>query len=87
MKNPKIKTKVVHSQTKSAWNVIGATLGDKYKIARIPYLCTDSENIYNINRIEAFEHAEFISHCFNNSDDILMKEPETIAVLPKPRHS
>ena len=37
MTNPKIKTKVVHSQTKSAYNVVGTSLGNKYKIARIPY--------------------------------------------------
>ncbi len=31
MINPKIKTKVVHSQTKSAWNIVGENLGGKYK--------------------------------------------------------
>jgi hypothetical protein len=70
MKNPKIKTRVVHSQTKSAWNVIGDTMGEKFKIARVPYLSTENENITNKERLEAFEHAEFISYCFNNSDHI-----------------
>lgn len=68
MKNPKIKTKVVHSQTKSAWNVIGENLGGKYKIARVPYVCVENENVTDRNRIEAFEHATFISYCFNLSD-------------------
>jgi len=71
MKNPNIKTHVVHSQTKAAWNVIGETLGGKYKIARVPYLTYDSDEGCQINRIEAFEHATFISWCFNNSDKIL----------------
>jgi hypothetical protein len=70
MKNPEIKTKVVHSQTKAAWNVIGTTIGGKYKIARIPYSCCDNEQITDKNRIEAYEHAVFIAACFNNSADI-----------------
>lgn len=70
LKNPKIKTKVVHSQTKAAWNIIGENLGGKYKIARVPYLVLNDRELSDRNRIEAFEHAEFISYCFNNSDVI-----------------
>lgn len=70
IKNPKIKTMVVHSQTKSAWNVIGQNLGGKYKICRVPYLVTDNQELSDRNRQEAFEHANFINHCFNNSDVI-----------------
>lgn len=69
--NPKIKTKVVHSLSKSAWNVIGEyPLGGKYKIARVPYLCIDNEKITDVNRAEALNHATFISYCFNHSDVI-----------------
>ena len=32
-----IKTKVIHSKSKPAWNVVGETLGGKYKIARVLY--------------------------------------------------
>lgn len=72
MNNPNIKTKVVHSQTKSAWNVVGTILGNKYKIARVPYIVADDfEELTEKFRKEAFEHAEFISYCFNNSDRIL----------------
>lgn len=67
MKNPNIETQVVHSQSKSAWNVIGTRLGGKYKIARVPYGCCDHEGITDRNRAEAFEHANFISYCFNHS--------------------
>ena len=70
IEDPKIKTKVEHSQSKTAWNVIGTTLGSKYKIARIPYLMCDSYAISKNNRIEALKHARFISHCFNNSNAI-----------------
>lgn len=70
MDNPNIKTKVVHSQTKSAWNVIGTRPGCKYKIARVPYYPLEKEDKADINRVEAFNHAEFISYCFNNSDKI-----------------
>jgi hypothetical protein len=65
-----IKTKVVHSQTKDAWNVIGEEPGRKYKIARIQYFKCDDEIITTRNKAEALEHAEFISYCFNNADTI-----------------
>jgi hypothetical protein len=70
MKISKIKTKVVHSQTKSAWNIVGENLGGKYKIARVPYLVLNDQELSDRNRIEAFEHATFISYCFNNSEQI-----------------
>ena len=73
VKNPKIKTRVVHSQTKSAWNVIGETPGCKFKIARLPYYTCTNESISERNRIEALAHAEFISYCFNNSNSICAK--------------
>jgi hypothetical protein len=73
-----IKTKVVHSESKNAWNVIGVTLGDKYKIARVPYVVFDEEsweaastrNKFEAlrNKFEALEHAEFISKCFNEME-------------------
>jgi hypothetical protein len=71
MENPNIKTKIVHSQSKAAWNVIGDNLGGKYKIARIPYLVTGNEIIDTIDKSEALRHAKFISQCFNNSGKIV----------------
>lgn len=73
MENPKIKTKVVHSRTKAAWNIVGESLGAKYKIARVPYVCVENPEVDDRNRVEAFRHAEFISHCFNHSDVICGK--------------
>jgi len=64
----RIHTKVVHSKTKTAWNVVGETLGCKYKIARIPYDVFEgeySEQINTRNKHEALEHAQFISDAFN----------------------
>lgn len=68
MKNPEIKTKVVHSKSNNAWNVVGVSLGKKHKIAVLPYLKNMEED-----KEEAFQHAEFISHCFNHSD-VICKE-------------
>lgn len=70
IKDPNMKTMVVHSQSKSAWNVVSVRTGDKYKIARVPYLVINDEKIDSINRGQAFEHAKFISYCFNHSDEI-----------------
>lgn len=66
-----IKTKIVHSQSKTAWNIVGETLGGKYKIARIPYQIADNMEILNTrNKAEALKHAEFISWCLNNAERI-----------------
>lgn len=75
MVNPNLKTKVVHSQSKLAWNVVGIKLGYKYKIARVPYVVVNNEEVTNENRDEAYQHALFISHCFNNSDFICDSMP------------
>jgi hypothetical protein len=34
--------KIRHSESKDAFNIIGTVLGGNYKIARIPYLVTES---------------------------------------------
>jgi hypothetical protein len=71
MEHPELKTKVKHSESKNAWNVIGEQLGGKYKIARIPYLVTDGNEIQTeIEKNEALRHALFISFCFNNPDKV-----------------
>ncbi len=71
MINPKIKTKVIHSESKDAWNIVAVGLGMKYKIARVPYLVTKDEVFDNIEKNEAQYHALFISQCFNKSDDLM----------------
>ena len=71
MENPKIKVKVVHSQSQSAWNIVGKKLGGKYKIARVPYIPSNNEELSEKNKTEAFQHAEFIAYCFNHSKAII----------------
>lgn len=74
MEELNIKTTVVHSKSKAAWNVIGTRLGGKYKIARIPYVIVGSSEIETAkNKQEALVHAQFISQCFNNADKIIGK--------------
>jgi len=73
MKHPRLETKVKHSESKNAWNVIGDVCGGKYKIARVPYNQLESKDseIYNTReKAEALEHAMFISFCFNNPDKV-----------------
>ena len=63
--NP-IQTTVKHSLSKPAWNIVGVMPGGKYKIARVPYLVVEDDEILNTrNKAEALEHAMFISKCFN----------------------
>ena len=74
MEDPKIEVKIKHSESKDAWNIIGAVPGGKYKIARVPYYQTkdkDSEPFNTRQKAEALKHAEFIRFCLNNSAQIL----------------
>ena len=57
---------IKHSESKSAWNIIGTMPGGKYKIARIPYLVIqDNEILTTLNKKEALDHALFIRKAFN----------------------
>lgn len=68
MEFEKIRTRVVHSVSKSAWNVVGTLVSSKYKIARVPYhVIEDNEILTTQNKAEALAHATFISNCFNNN--------------------
>ena len=71
MKDPNIETKVIHSESKDAWNVVGDVPGAKYKVARVPYLVIKSEVADTMAKSNALQHALFISQCFNNSSRIL----------------
>lgn len=55
-----ITTILKHSKSKMAWNVIGTTLGAKYKVAIVPYF-------HELEKEEAMEIAEFISKSFNDA--------------------
>ncbi len=57
----KLTTRVVHSMSKPAWNVIGTKLGSKFKIAQVPYVDASPES-----KKEARLHALFISFSFNS---------------------
>ena len=51
-------------------------LGDKYKIARIPYVKEEGNDWEKHNtkqKEKALNQAEFIAYCFNNSTKILNK--------------
>ena len=66
-----IKTCIVHSDSKTAFNVTATTIGDKYKICRVPYTVDETDILFtNRSKNEARQHAEFISSCFNNYDEI-----------------
>lgn len=71
MQDPNIKTKVVHSKSKDAWNIVGTELGKKHKIAIVPYLVTNKLAIDIKEKSEALLCAEFISRCFNKSSELI----------------
>lgn len=72
MENPNIQTKVVHSQSKPAWNVVSTVWGAKYKIARFPYAVdVNNEAASSRMKYEALLHAQFASMCFNHSEEII----------------
>lgn len=57
---------VKHSETKSAWNIVGTRISEKYKIARLPYVADDNfPQITTSNRKLAFDTATFLAKCLN----------------------
>lgn len=60
-------TKIVHSESKPAWNIINTRLGGLRKLATVPYTEVADEDLQEQLKKEAYERAAFISACFNNS--------------------
>ena len=56
-----MKTEVVHSKSKNAWNVVSTEWGGKYKIARVPYSQIDNDILDTRRKHEALEIAMHIS--------------------------
>lgn len=63
-----MKTQVKHSESKTAWNIVGTTPGSKYKVARIPYMVDSrfSEETNERERKKALDIAKFISESLLN---------------------
>jgi hypothetical protein len=61
------KVRVVHSETKNAWNIVGTILGGKYKWARIPYeQYKGNESLSTKEKFDALLLAEFIAEQINH---------------------
>jgi len=74
MKDPKLEVEIRHSESKTAWNVIGTGLGGRYKIAKVPYdIINGNEVLTTADRVEALNIAKFIAYCLNNSEEIIDK--------------
>ena len=57
------KWEIKHSETKDAFNICGTLVGDKYKIARIPYLVTKSSmKLTEQDKTQAKYDAQLIAH-------------------------
>jgi hypothetical protein len=52
---------IKHSESKSAFNVIGTNLGEKYKIARCPYVVSELTELTDRERKEAEANAKLIA--------------------------
>lgn len=62
-KGTKGKWEIKHSETKDAFNICGTLVGDKYKIARIPYLVTKSSmKLTEQDKAQAKYDAQLIAH-------------------------
>ena len=62
-------TKVVHSKSKNAWNVVGDEVGGCFKYCRVPYIVLEeaqySEELNTVNKYGALRRAKFISNAIN----------------------
>jgi len=66
----KSKAKVMHSESKDAWNVIGTVLGGRWKIARFPYLQIEGSQDYNEKeKIEQYSNAMLLADAINTTND------------------
>lgn len=83
-----MKTKVVHSQTKAAWNIVDTIPGDTYKLARIPYYVIahlkNDDPLNQDERKRAYDLAERTSRFLNYSTASPLNEPsdESERVVP-----
>ena len=62
----KYDTKVIHSESKTAWNVVNTRVGGTYKLARVPYTICNTGSIDERERKRALNIARYISECLNN---------------------
>lgn len=64
-----MKCKLQHSKSKTAWNVVGAVLGARYKIASFPYLNSSdySEEFNNKEMDEQKQNALLFIEAYNNT--------------------
>lgn len=59
---------IKHSESKDAFNIVGTVVGGHYKIARIPYLVTES--LIEVNRREKLE-AQYNSKLISKAPELL----------------
>ena len=61
------KTKVIHSKSKDAWNILGTQVGKKYKLVIVPYVKDEgNKSVSLVNKNEALRHAEYIRFCLES---------------------
>lgn len=64
-----MKCKIKHSESKSAWNVVGTMSGGRYKLARFPYSsCADNELTRQESR-RAKANAELFANAFHKDKE------------------
>lgn len=76
------KWKLQHSKSKPAWNIVGTTLGGRYKIARFPYIiCSTLSEEWNNKEVD--EQKQNALKCIYSEDmfeilDTLENDDNTI---------
>jgi hypothetical protein len=63
-----MKTRVVHSESKNSWKIIGTILGGRYNYARVDYLVIDDDAIDAVEKADAYRRALRISKMFNEEN-------------------
>jgi hypothetical protein len=59
------RVEVKHSESKTAWNIVNTRLGGRYKIARVPYISSDSVVLHKREMEESLAIAKFIAQKIN----------------------
>ena len=82
-KGTKGKWSFRHSESKTAYNVVGTRLGDKYKIARVPYLLFP-EVSFKLNESEK-KQSYFDALLISKAPEMLEMLKEVLAGRIRPR--
>ena len=77
-----MNVKVIHSESKPAWNIVNTILGGKYKLVNVPYVRTGVDpEVASANKEEARKLANYLANCINKIGGNNTNSPLVVGTL------